>query len=84
MAKRSITPTYLLFFILFSPDTWQAVAGLTAAYFITPAITTPEDGTAKVVMVFIMIAAIGYAGTRPIARRISRWLKKRVLGDKIP
>lgn len=83
MSKRPITVSYLLFYILFLPDSWQALMGLVAAYFLVPLVTTPADGAAKMVLLFIMIATIGYAGTRPIARGITKMLKKWILGDKI-
>lgn len=83
MAKRPITVGYLFFFILFLPDTWQALMGLIAAYFITPMVTAPEDATSKIVLVFIMLATIGYAATRPVAKGISRLLRKLILGDKV-
>ena len=83
MSKRPITFSYLLFYILFLPDTWQALMGLVAAYFVVPVITAPGDSNAKIVVVFIMLATIGYVGTRPIAKGITRLLKKFILGDKI-
>lgn len=83
MSKRPITAGYLIFYVLFLPDSWQALMGLIAAYLAVPMVTTPEDGTSKIVLVFIMLATIGYAATRPIAKGITRMLKKLILGDKI-
>jgi hypothetical protein len=83
LAKRPITIGYVIFYILFLPDTWQAVMGLVAAYFVTPAIAPAQGAIATTVLLYIMIATIGYAGTRGPARGITHMLKKWTLGDRL-
>ena len=82
--KRPLTPGYIIFFVLFLPDTWQAAIGLLAAYFLTPMVLRPEMGVPTKVLIYIMIATIGYAASRGPARGITGWLKKRILGDRHP
>lgn len=84
MGKRPLTPSYIVFYILFLPDSWQIVIGIVAAVLVTPAVVPPHMGGAGRVMLYIMIATIGYAGSRFIARRITHGLKKLILGDKMP
>jgi len=80
--KRPITPGYVLFYTLFLPDTWQILIGVLVAYFVTPAVLSPEMGTFAKVMVYIMIATIGYAASRGLARGITRMIKKWILGNR--
>ncbi len=81
---RRRTPGYIIFYILFLPDSWQVVIGLICAYYLTPVILSPDMSTPAVAMLYIMIATIGYAASRGPARGISRLLKKLVLGDRQP
>ncbi len=80
--KRPLTPGYVLFYILFLPDTWQVLVGVLMAYFLTPVILSPEMATPAKVMVYLMMATIGYAGSRAPARGIVRQLKKWILKDR--
>ena len=84
MNHRRRTPGYIIFYILFLPDTWQIVIGIIGAYFLTPAILSGEMGTTAITVLYIMIATIGYAASRGPARGITRVLKKWVLGDRVP
>jgi hypothetical protein len=81
LRKRPLTPGYIFFYILFLPDTWQILIGLVAAGFLAPALRPPEMGSAGKVVLFVMVATIGYAATGRIARGITRQLKKWILGD---
>ena len=83
MAKRKLTPTYIFFYILFLPDTWQIIIGVAAAYFLVPAISKPGMGTGAVVMLYIMCAAIGYAISSWPGKWISNAVKRLILKDKI-
>ena len=83
MRKRPLTPGYILFYILFWPDSWQILIGLMVAWFLTPLILSADMTTVVVVVLYIMMATIGYAASRGPARGITRLLKKVVLGDKI-
>lgn len=82
MNKRPLTPAYLIFYVLFLPDTWQVLTGLIAAYFLTPVILSPEMGVPAKALLYIMVATIGYAASRGPARGIARLLKKAILGDR--
>ena len=84
MPNRKPTPTYLFFYLLFLPDTWQVLMGALAAYFLVPAIVKPDMGTGATVMLYIMCAAIGYAVTARPGRWISERLKQLILGDRAP
>lgn len=83
MGKRPLTPSYVIFYILFLPDSWQIVIGIIAAVLITPYIVPPHMGQVGRAALYVMIATIGYAASRIIARRITQGLKKLILGDKI-
>lgn len=80
MNKRRITPAYLFFYVLFSPDTWRIVIGLIAAALITPRITLPEQPLAPV-MLFVMLTAIGYAVSAIPGRRIAMMFRNLVLNS---
>lgn len=84
MAKRKLTPAYLIFYILFLPDTWQVLIGIVLALFLVPAIVKPDMGTGAVAMLYIMCATIGYAISAKPGKWISNGLKRLVLKDKIP
>ncbi len=84
MSKRQLTIRYIIFYILFLPDSWQVLTGLVAAYFLTPLFGLPDAGYGARAMLFIMIAAIGYAGSGIPARWITRTLVKWILGEKRP
>lgn len=81
--KRPLTPGYIIFYILFLPDTWQALMGLLAAYFLTPLILSPEMGVPAQILLYVMIATIGYAATRGPARWLTHKIKKWILGDRL-
>jgi len=82
LAKRPITPAYIIFYILFLPDSWRILAGIAAAVFLTPYVTgTDMDAVGRVIM-FVMLAAIGYAASGVPARVITGKLKKWFLGDR--
>ncbi len=83
MNKRPLTPGYIFFFILFLPDTWQVIIGGVVAWLVTPIILSEDMQTAAVVVLYIMVATIGYAASRGPARGFTRLLKKLVLGDKV-
>ena len=84
MNNKKLTIRYIVFYILFLPDSWQVLTGLIAAYFLAPLIELPEKGIGARAMLFIMIAAIGYAASRIPARGITRILVKWILGEKRP
>lgn len=84
MQKREITFNYIVFYILFLPDTWQVLTGILAAWLLVPLIqTSAEMGVGGKVMLYIMVATIGYAAFRKPAEGLTRLFKKWILGDKI-
>jgi len=84
LSKRQLTIRYIIFYLLFLPDSWQVLTGIIAAYFLTPLIELPDAGFGARGMLFIMITAIGYAVFRKPAGWITRILVKRILGEKRP
>ena len=82
MAKKKLTLTYVFFYILFLPDTWQVIIGITVAYFFVPAILKPDMGTGAIIMLYIMCAAIGYALSVKPGKWISTVIKRLILSDK--
>jgi hypothetical protein len=80
--KRPLTPGYIIFYVLFLPDTWQILVGLLVSNFLTPAILSPEMGLPAKILLYAMIATIGYAASRGPARGITRMIKKWALGDR--
>jgi hypothetical protein len=84
LSQRQLTIRYIIFYILFLPDSWQVLTGLIAAYFLTPLVESPDTGYGARAILFIMIGTIGYAASRKPARGVTRMLKKWILGEKRP
>lgn len=82
LRKRPITPSYIVFYILFLPDSWRILIGCIAAWLLTPFIVKPDMGISARVILYVMTATIGYAGSGVPARWITRFFKKLILGDK--
>lgn len=80
MQKRQITPAYIVFYILFLPDTWQILIGIVAAVLLVPLIVQPDMGTPARIMLYIMTATIGYAASRAVGRWVAQGFKKLILG----
>jgi len=81
--KRPLTPGYFFFYLIFWPDTYRILIGLSAAFFLAPRITPPDQGGFGQAMMHIMLACIGYAASAKPARSISNKLKKMVLKDNL-
>lgn len=79
MKKRPVTASYVLFFILFWPDTYRILCGIGGSLLLTPIILKNPANTFELVMVHIMLAAIGYAATARPARSIAAFLQKQVV-----
>jgi hypothetical protein len=82
--QRPLTFTYVVFYILFLPDTWQILIGLAAAFILAPRVISAQTGVFGNVMLYVMIATIGYAASRLPARGITRLIRKLILGDRSP
>lgn len=80
MARRPVTPAYIIFYILFLPDSWRILIGMAAAALFYHFVTGPEMDAVGRGIVLIMVAAIGYAASGIPARFISGCLKKWILG----
>lgn len=79
MQKRPLTPAYIIFLILFTPDTWQIIAGVALSWILTPLLIGPEMGRFGVGLLGVMLACIGYAVFTVPARHFSRLLRKWIL-----
>ena len=69
---------YVVFYLIFSPDTWRILIGLLAALLIGPRVVA--DGSyspAGQVVIWLMILALGYVLSAPIGRFISNGLLAR-------
>lgn len=84
MNKRPLTASYIFFYILFLPDTWQVLIGLGAAWIFAPRAAAADSSVFGRVMLYIMIATIGYVASRLPARGITRMLRKLILGHRQP
>ena len=82
LQKRPRTFSYYIFYALFLPDTWQIIIGIIAAYLLAPLAMTRDSGAFSRVMLYIMIATIGYTASRLPARGICRIIKKMILGKR--
>ncbi|MBS3759037.1 MAG: hypothetical protein KGY61_10285 [Desulfobacterales bacterium] len=81
MPKRPITPTYIVFYILFLPDSWQILMGIIFALILHRFAVGPDMSNISKALVFIMLATIGYTITRIPARWITQKLKTWILGQ---
>jgi len=81
LPDRPKTPTYFIFFILFHPDTWRIPFGFCLSIFLTPTIAPPDLATPGRVMLYVMIATIGWSVFGKPAGWITAALKKWLLGD---
>ena len=79
MAKRTLTLTYIFFFLLFWPDTWRILIGLVIGGVVAPVLNKADDTVFTRIMLFIMPAAIGYAASARPAQFISAKLRQFIL-----
>ena len=77
--KRPLTPAYIIFYILFWPDTWRVLIGLLAAVLFTPHILPADMALAGRAMLYVMVAAIGWSLSHKPAVWITTQLKKMIL-----
>ncbi len=74
--KRPLTPAYIIFYILFWPDTWRMLTGLLLSLLFTPHILPADMGMPGRAMLYVMVAAIGWALSGRPAGWITGRLKK--------
>ena len=79
---RPLTPAYVIFFILFSPDTWRIAMGGILSVVLTPHIAPPDLAVSGRGVLYIMVAAIGWAISGKPAQWITTGLKRAILGPK--
>jgi hypothetical protein len=72
--KKRLTPSYLLFYILLSEDTWRFLIGFLLAVVLAP-VLLPFDrtGIGRYIM-FLMVVAIGWAVSKAPSRWMVRWI----------
>jgi hypothetical protein len=70
--------------ILFMPDTWQLAVGVLGAALLGPAIVSPQMSVWGKVVLYVMVATIGYAVSVVPGRWFAGWLKNAILGDRHP
>jgi hypothetical protein len=79
LRKQPLTPGYIFFYLLFSPDTWRILIGLTASYLLIPSVVRPGMGVGAKLVLYLMMAAIGYAASAAPGRGIAAFFRKRIL-----
>ncbi len=84
MSKRPLTFTYILFYGLLSPDAWQMLLGLLLAWGMTPRLAPAGAGPFALILLYVMLAVIGYAASGIVLRPLFRRLHARMLGRKRP
>jgi len=78
--KRPLTPAYVIFYFLFWPDTWRILTGILLTLFFTPLILPADLSMGGRAMLYVMVAAIGWALSNKPAGWITAQLKKLILG----
>ena len=81
-SNRPKTPTYLVFYLLFSPDFWRILLGVAVSIVATPHLAPMNMAAAGRAMLYVMVAAIGWTITAAPARWISRAMKTLIIGDR--
>jgi hypothetical protein len=71
-------PLYLLFYFLFSPDTWRILAGTVLAVILTPRLLPVDRTGMGRYVLFIMIVVVGWAVTGAPARWVTQRLQSLV------
>ncbi|MDA8141333.1 MAG: hypothetical protein M0036_22040 [Desulfobacteraceae bacterium] len=82
MQKRPITISYIIFYILFWPDTYRILIGFLAAVVLAPYLLSPGSSIAASAMLHLMVAAIGYAASAAPAKRVAGFFRKQILKGK--
>jgi hypothetical protein len=84
LSKKPLTISYIIFYILFSPDTWRILIGIGIAVLLAPKIIQLHHSPSGAVVIYFMIACIGYAFSARPGRWISDKLKRALLTDNRP
>lgn len=83
-SKRPLTAGYVFFYLIFWPDTWRILIGVAAAWGLAPRLVSPSMGAPGTVMIYLMLATIGYALSAVPARWVSAGIKRFFLKGKRP
>ena len=78
-AKRPLTFNYIIFYLLFCPDTYRIIIGLVAAILFAPIIISQDMNTLGKIIVYLMIATIGYAISTVPGRAVAGFFQKQFL-----
>lgn len=78
--KRPLTLAYIVFYILFWPDTYRIAIGIAAGALLSTRVIPPDLNAPGKVVLFLMIAAIGYAVSATPGRGIASYLRRIILG----
>ncbi len=81
MPDKPKTRTYFFFYIIFHPDSWRILFGFCVSILLTPQIAPPDLTTPGRLVLYVMIATIGWAAFGKPAGWITGSLKKWFLGD---
>ena len=81
MPDKPKTLTYFFFYVLFHPDPYRVLFGFLAAILLAPKIAPPDLAAAGRVMLYVMIASIGWAVFGKPAAWITTGLKRWLLGE---
>jgi hypothetical protein len=77
--KRPLTFNYIIFYMLFWPDTYRIIIGLLLALLIAPVIIYPDVSTPGKIILFLMLATIGYAISAAPGRAVAGFFQKQFL-----
>lgn len=79
-SDRPRTLSYIVFYILFSADSYRVLIGMAAGALFSPPLIQPDQSTPGKIVLFLMIATIGYALSAAPGRGIAAYLRKKILG----
>lgn len=82
MSKKPLSFAYVVFYALLWPDTWQMLTGLLAAWLVTPRLVPSDFGIPATLLLYGMLAVIGYVASGIVIRPLLRRLHERMLGRK--
>jgi hypothetical protein len=78
-AERPLTFKYIIFYMLFWPDTYRMIIGLAVATLVAPVIVYEDVSTTGKIILFLMLATIGYAISAAPGRAIAGFFQKQLL-----
>jgi hypothetical protein len=82
LSKRPRSIGYFVFYLLFWSESWRVVLGAILALLLAPGIVPPQMERVAAVMVWVMLATIGYCLTGYPARKIAQFWQRLILGTQ--